>query len=147
MSPNEVRVQPTERIVEMLVGLEPSDEAVAWLASVISSPTTVAGVSELARRYNSGKPVSRSSDATTYRNATSIKLDPQAFRQFFFRRRMTLSEIGPLFNRCSGWANAICHRGTIGLYAADELASELGLHLDEFLRQICAPEELERLYA
>lgn len=147
MSPNEVRVQPTEQIVEMLIGLRPSDEAIAWLASVISNPTVVAGVSELALRYKGAKPASRGKDGATYRNATSIKLDRQAFKQFFFRRRMTLSEVGPTFNRCRGWANAICHKGYIGLYAADELASELGLHVDEFLAQICAPEELERLSA
>lgn len=147
MSPNEVRVQPTEQIVEMLVGLKPSDEAIAWLASVISNPSVVAGVSELALRYNDGKPVSRAGDATKFHSATSIKIDRQAFKQFFYRRRMTLSEVGPAFGRCAGWANAISHKGFIGFYAADELASELGLHVDEFLGQICAPEELERLTA
>jgi len=76
-----------------------------------------------------------------------MKLDRQAFRAFFYRRRLPLTEVGPLFGRCPGWASAICSRGTIGYYAADELASELGLYVDEFLAQVCAPEELERLSA
>lgn len=147
MTPNDVRALPTGQIVEMLVGLKPSDAAVAWLASVIADPNVVAGVSELAMRYNGNRSTPKAIDGGRHPSATTIKLDRQAFKAFFYRRRLPMSEIGPLFGRCSGWASAICNRGTIGYYAADELASELGLHVDELLAQICAPEELERLSA
>lgn len=146
MSPSEVRAQSTERIVEMLIGLKPNDEAIAWLASVISSPVVVAGVNELAFRYSGSQAASRGL-VGRQPSATTIKLDRQAFKAFFYRRRIPMSEVGPLFNRCSGWASAICNRGTIGFYAADELAGELGMHVDEFLSQVCAPEELARLSA
>ena len=147
MSPNELRALPSGDIVEMLIGLKPSDEAIAWLASVISNPTVVASVNELAFRYSGNTALTRGLHEGRQPSATTIRLDRQAFRAFFYRRRLPLSEVGPLFGRCSGWASAICNRGTIGYYAADELASELGLHVDELLAQICAPEELERLSA
>jgi len=123
-----------------------SEEALAWLAAMITSPTLAAGVSELALRYSGSQPAARELSDIRHRSATTMKLDRQASGRFL-SPAAALTEVGPLFGRCPGWASAICSRGTIGYYAADELASELGLYVDEFLAQVCAPEELERLSA
>jgi hypothetical protein len=146
MSPNEVRNLTNVQILEMLVNLRPSDDAVAWLASVIADPVNVAGVAELSRRYvMASRPDVLVSQSGRHPNATSIRISADAFRAFFYRRRIPLMEVGPLFGRCSGWASVVCNKARIGYWAADELASELGLHVDDFLSQVCAPEELPRL--
>lgn len=149
MTPSEVRTMSDSAIVELLVSLEPTNEAITWLAAVISDPVKVAGVSELALRYRTGSSGAAmpKGEKGRHPSATSIRINPDAFKAFFFRRRIPLSEVGPLFGRCSGWASVIAHKARIGYWAADELATELGIHVDDFLAQICVPEELSRLSA
>jgi hypothetical protein len=149
MSPSEVRNLTNVEILEMLVSLRPgADEATCWLASVIASPVLVEGVNELRRRYSvASRPDVPVSKSGRHPHATTVRVSADAFKAYFYRRRMPLMEVGPLFGRSSAWASVVCHRGKIGYYAADELATGLGVHVDDFLSAICAPEELERLGA
>lgn len=144
MSPNEVRVQPTQRIVEMLVGLKPCDEAVAWLASVISDPVAVAGVGELSRRY-----IAKSiSGCTTLRAkaAGSVLIDGVKFKELLWRHRMPLTEVGLAIGKSNGLVSVLCHKGRASYWTLDAIATEvLDMRVEDLIAEIGTDEELERL--
>jgi len=145
MTPAEVRTMRDSSIVEMLVSLHPSDEAVAWLASVIADSGKVAGVAELSRRYQAtlkGQPV-----LPRARAASSVLIDATKFKSFFWDRRIPLGEVGPMVGKCIGYASVIAHKGRISYWTADAIANELGLHVDAFIAQVGTAEELQRLTA
>ncbi len=143
MSPNEVRSLRDREIVELLVNLRPSDEAVAWLSSVITDPVKVAGVMELSRRYEAthqgGHRLPRAKDAG------SVHIDGARFKEFFWMRRIALVEVGPMIGKCEGLASVLAHKGRMSFWTADAIANELGMHVDAFIAQVGAPIELERL--
>lgn len=145
MTPAEIRTMPDASIVEMLVSLNPSDEAVAWLASVIADPSKAAGVAELSRRYQAtrkGQPI-----RPRARAASSVLIDPCKFKAFFWDRRIPLGEVGPMVGKCSGFASVIAYKGRISYWTADAIANELGVHIDAFIAQVGTDEELKRLSA
>lgn len=78
-------------------------------------------------------------------SATSVYIDPERFARFFWVRRIPLNQVGPMFGRCGAWASVAIHKSRVGLYAADELCSELEIHLDTFLHEVASDEELRRL--
>lgn len=145
MSPSDVVSMRDNEIVEMLVSLRPSDQAVAWLASVIADPVMAAGVSELSRRYGSkregrvGLPRARS--------ATTVHVDGARFKEFFWMRRIPLRQVGPMVGKCEGLGSVIAHKGRIGFWTADSIATELGMHVDSFIAAVGTSEELQRLSA
>lgn len=148
MSPAEVRVLSDGQIVEMLVSLHPSDEAVSWLASVISSDAAFEGVRELRRRFASGGELSAPRTPTgRMSSARSVGIQSERWRSFFWRRRIALSDVGGLMEpaRCSGWASVIGSRGRAGLYALDDLACALGLHVDQLIDEVGTDDERARL--
>jgi len=145
MSPAEVRQMTDTQLVEMLVNLSPSGDkaAVAWLASVISSPALAEGVNELSRRYSAA--TAGKHRLPRAKHADSVFIDGAKFKQFFFLRRMALREIGPLIGKCEGYGSVLAHKGRMSYWSADAIANELGIHVDDFIRQVASPTELERL--
>lgn len=143
MTPAEVQTMPDHEIVELLVSLRPSDPSVAWLASIIASPAKIAGVNELARRYDVSQ--GGGSRHPRAKHADSVCIDGARFKEFFWTRRIPLREVGPLAGKCEGLGSVIAHRGPMSFWTADAIANELGLHVDAFLAQVASPVELERL--
>lgn len=145
MSPAEVRSLSDKQIVEMLVSLKPSDQAVAWLASVISDPSKVAGVSELSRRY-----VAKSSGRRVHpraKSAGSVLIDGAKFKSLMWKYRLPLTTVGPMVGKSSGYASVTAHKGRMSYWTADAIATELGMHVDEFIAAVGTDEELSRLSA
>lgn len=143
MSPAEVRQMTDTQIVEMLVDLQPGDEAMVWLASVISDPALTEGVSELARRYSA--TTAGKHRLPRAKCADSVFVDGALFKQFFFLRRIKLREIGPMIGKCEGLGSVVAHKGRMSYWTADAIASELEIHVDDFIRQVASQVELERL--
>lgn len=143
MSPNEVVSMPSHEIVELLQDLRPSDEAAAWLSALIADPAMVEGVSELARRY-AASHVGGSFEGRA-RSADSVLISGPKFKHAMWKRRIPLSEVGPLIGRSVGLGSVLAHKGRINYYTCDELARAIGVHVDALVAEICADEELERL--
>lgn len=132
-------------IVEMLVSLKPSDQAVAWLASVIADPAKVAGVNELSRRY-----VAKSDGRCSLPRAKcagTVLIDGAKFKSLMWRHRLPLTAVGPMVGKCSGYASVIAHKGRLSYWTADAIATELGMHVHEFIAAIASDEELQRVSA
>jgi hypothetical protein len=146
MSPIDMKDKPAGEIVEMLAALRPSDEALAWLAAAIADPIVVEGVSELSRRYRASQqdpevaPPSR-----RYSGAMTVMIEPARWAGFFFGRRMPLNAVGPMFNRCEGWASVIKKKARAGYYALDDLACALNMCVDDLIYQVGTDEERARL--
>ena len=143
MSPSEVRSMSSAGIVSMLTDKGPQEEALAWLASLISDPSMVAGVNELSCRYAVKSPVPASTERA--RCAMSVRIDPAKYRHFFWRRRIPLCAMGPMVGKSDGLGSVIASKGRMGYWTADALATELGMHVDALIAEIGTPEELERL--
>lgn len=150
MTKQELSAMGDRAIVRKLMGMRPSAEAIAFIATIISNPDAVQAVGELRRRYETTmaqeQPVRRTREGRQG-VPTTVTLDEERFRAFFFKNRLPLAHVGPLFGRCKGWASVTAAKGTAGYWALDELAAALEMHVDELLRQICPPEEYERLCA
>lgn len=133
-------------IVEMLVSLRPSDESVAWLASVIADPIKVAGVNELSRRYVAsaeGRP-----SLPRAKTAASVFIDGAKFKELLWRHRIPLVAVGPAIGKCAGLASVLASKGRMSFWTADAIATELlDMHVDQFIQAIAAPEELKRMSA
>lgn len=146
MSPSEVRRMNDADIVEMLVSLKPSDQAVAWLASVIADPAKVAGVNELSRRY-----VAKQQGSCRHpraKSAGSISFDGAKFKELMWRHRVPLSSIGPAIGKSAGLGSVLAHKGKMSFFTADAIATEvIGCHVSEFIAAIATDEELQRLSA
>lgn len=143
MTPTDVRSMPDTAIIEMLVSLAPADESVAWLAAVIADPVKVAGVSDLSRRYVADRHDRRSLPRA--KSAGTVLIDGASFKELMWVNRIPMNQVGPMIGRCDGWGSVIAHKGRMSYWAADALATELGLHVDAFIEAIAAPEELSRL--
>jgi len=123
---------------------------VVWLAAVISSDASFEGVRELRRRFSTGGEVQAPKTRTgRTSSARSVIVDRERWNSFFWRRRIALSDVGPIMEppRCEGWASVIGHRGRAGFYALDDLACALGLHVDEVIDQVGTDDERARLAA
>lgn len=145
MTPVDVRTMPASAIVELLVDLRPSDEVVAWLASVLSDPVKVAGVNELSRRYTAD--CAGKCSLPRARAAGTIRIDGARFKHLMWVNRIPMNQIGPMIGKCAGWGSAIAHKCQMSYWAADEIATELGMHVDAFIEAIATSEELQRLSA
>ena len=145
MSPTEIQAMSDDQIVEMLVSLRPNDAAVQWLASVISNPTLAEGVAELHRRYHPSAPGTPVTPTGKHAHAGTVLVDPDRWRTFFWRRRITLSEAGLMCGRSEGWAAVIAHRGRAGYYALDSLACELGITVDQLIDEVGTEDERARI--
>lgn len=143
MTPAELRTMPDREIASMLTNLRPSDDAVAWLAALLSDPASVAGVNELARRYEMSQSGVRRNPRA--KHADSVRIDGTRFKQFFWTRRIALREIGPMVGKSEGLGSVIAFKGSTSYWTADAIANELGLHVDAFLAQVGSSAELERL--
>lgn len=145
MSPAEVRQMTDVQIVELLVNLSPSADnaALAWIASVISSPALAEGVNELSRRYSAASAGKHRLPRA--KHADSVFIDGSRFKQFFFLRRIALREIGPMIGKCEGYGSVLAHKGRMSYWSADAIATELGMHVDAFIAQVGDLVELERL--
>lgn len=84
------------------------------------------------------------STRTHYPNANTVRIDPDRFRAFFYRRRLPLNAIGGLFGRCDGWASVIIHHQHAGFYALDDLACALDLRVEDLIEEIGTDAERER---
>lgn len=145
MTPAEVRAMEAAAIVEILVNIKPGDEAVAWLASVITDPAKVAGVNELSRRYaarNEGRIA-----LPRARHASTVLIDGAKFKHLMWVNRIPMNQIGPMIGKCDGWGSVIAHKGRMSFWAADAIATELGMHVDAFIEAIASTEELQRVSA
>ncbi len=147
MSPSDVRGLEDHQILELLVSPRPSDEAVAWLAAVISDDASFEGVRELRRRFTRSTaevpvPTTKSGQ---HKNANTVAIDADRFRSFCYRRRLALTAVGPIFGRCAGWASVICHKRHAGYYALDELALALDMRVEELIDEIGTDDERARL--
>jgi hypothetical protein len=144
MSPAEVHQMTDTEIVELLVSLKPADESVAWLASVIADPAKVAGVNELSRRYvaaSDGRPA-----LPRAKSAGSVAIDGAKLKELFWRHRIPLVAVGPQIGKCRGLISVLAFKGQMSFWTADAIATEvLDMHVDQFLAQVAAPSELERL--
>lgn len=146
MSPNEVKNLTNVQILELLVSLRPgSDEAVSWLASIIADPLMAEGVKELSRRYagrREGKSV-----LPRARSAGSLLIDGAKFKHLMWLNRIPMNQIGPMIGKCDGWGSVIAHKGRMSYWAADAIATQLGMHVTAFIEAIASSEELQRLSA
>lgn len=79
------------------------------------------------------------------RVATSIQIDRERFCHALYRRRLTLRSAGMLIDRSESWASVISFKGHASLYALDELACALGLHVGELIEEIATDAERERI--
>ena len=77
--------------------------------------------------------------------ATSIQIDRERFCSFFYRRRMTLSSVGPFIGRSDGWASVMAFKGRAGYYALDELATALCMNLEELIHEVGTDAERCRI--
>lgn len=145
MSPSEVRTMSDSAIVELLVSLRSSDEAVAWLASVIADPVMVAGVNELSRRYVAKRDGQRRPPRA--KSAGTVLIDGAKFKHMMWLNRIPMNRIGPMIGKCDGWGSVIAHKGRMSYWAADAIATEIGMHVDTFIEAIASSEELQRLSA
>lgn len=148
MASTEVRSMSDSAIVEMLVSLKPSDQAVAWLASLITDEAAFEGVRELRLRFT-GQAGSHVPATPSGRIASSrtVFIDPHRWASFAFRRRLSMTDLGPLCGRCEGWGSVMKARGRAGFYALDDLACALGIHVSELIQEVGTDEELQRLSA
>lgn len=146
MTPSEVRAMSDHDIVEMLVSLKPSDEAVAWLASVIASPTMVEGVRELSRRY--AGHVEGTVVVSRARYAGSVSFEGAKLKELLWRHRLPLRSVGPMIGKCEGLLSVLCHKGSASFWTLDAIATEvLDMRVEDLIAQIGTPEELQRLMA
>jgi hypothetical protein len=149
MSPSDVRSLEDREIVELLAGLEPSSQkAMQWLAAIVSDDVAYEGVRELRRRFGR-EPSAPELESDRMPSARTVAIDRQRWNTFFFRRRMALVEAGPLMEppRSTAWASVMGSRGRAGLYALDDLACALGIHVNELISEVGTDEELSRLSA
>lgn len=146
MTPAEVKGMSNVQILELLTSLRPSDEAVSFLAALISDPVAVEGVAELRRRYapEPGFPLTGTGRMPA---ATSVFIDRQRWNAFFFKRRIPLSQVGALMEpeRCDGWASVVGHKGRCGFEAMDSLAVGLDMRVDDLIWEVGTDAERERL--
>lgn len=145
MTPQDVRALPDREIVELLVNLKPADEAVAWIASVIADDAAYEGVRELRRRF--GRITGSETVPTRMRSARTVSISRERWKSFFFRRRIALVDVGPMMEppRCAGWGSVIGTKKKAGLYALDDLACALDMHVDDLIQQVASDDELDRL--
>lgn len=146
MTPSEVRTMQDSTIVEMLVNLHPSDQAVAWLASVIADPAKAAGVAELSRRYCAtaeGRVA-----LPRARSAGSVSIDGAKLKALMWRHRLPLKSVGPMIGRSEGLLSVVCHKGSASFWTLDAIATEvLDCRVEDLIAEIGSPEELQRLMA
>lgn len=148
MSPEQVHEMADRDIVEMLVSLSPSEEAVALLSAVITDENAFEGVRELRRRMGTScESVPPKKNGGRMPSATTVAIDPARWASFFWRRRIALADVGPMMEppRCRGWGSAMKVRGLAGLYALDDLACALDLHVDELIQQVGTDTERARI--
>lgn len=148
MSPTEIRSMRDRDIVEMLVALHPSDEAVAWLAALLTDDDAFEGVRELRKRFTTSDKIEIPKTPTgRVASARTVAIDPDRWRSFFWRRRIAMVDVGPMMEppRCSGWGHVITHKGQAGIYALDDLACALGIHVDQLIDEIGTNDERARL--
>lgn len=148
MSSTEIKGMRDRDIVEMLVSLHPSDEAVALLAAVLTDDAAFEGVRELRRRFTTGTEVVPPKTATgRMRSARTVAIDADKWKAFFWRRRIAMVDVGPMMEppRCTGWSHVVSSRGRAGLYALDDLACALSLHVDDLIDQVGTDDERARL--
>jgi hypothetical protein len=144
MSPAEVCSMSDTQIIEMMAASHPAGEAIVWLASVISDPALVEGVNELRRRYCPPEVAVSGTAADRHPHARSVKLDPDRWRAFFFRRRLTLMEIGPMIGKSDAWASAMGHKARANFFSLDEVACVLGMHVEQLIDEVATEEERAR---
>jgi len=77
--------------------------------------------------------------------ATTVWVDPEKLRRFFWLRRTPLSHVGPMINKCEGLASALVAKGHMSYFTADDIAVEFGLHVNDFIQLVGSDKELERL--
>jgi len=148
MSPAEVRSLTDKRIVEMLVSLHPSKEAVEFLAAVITDDAAFEGVRELRKRFATDGEIEIPKTPTgRVGSARTVSVDPDRWKSFFWRRRIAMVDVGPMMEppRCEGWGSVVSSRGRAGLYALDDLACSLSLHVDALIDEVGTDDERARL--
>lgn len=146
MSPAEIKSMHNRDIVEMLVSLHPSDEAVAWLAALLTDDAAFEGVRELRKRFTTSiEPELPKTPTGKHPHAGTVLIDPDRWRSFLWRRRLTMSEAGLMCGRSDGWAAVIAHRGRAGYFALDALACALSLHIDQLIDEVGTDDERARL--
>ena len=148
MSPEQVHDMAGRDIVEMLFSMSPSQEAVALLSAVITDDIAFEGVRELRRRLStSSESVPPRKNRGRMPSARTVAIDPGRWASFFWRRRIALMDVGPMMEpaRCGGWASAMKRRGSAGLYALDDLACALDMHVDELIEHVGTDEERARI--
>lgn len=84
-------------------------------------------------------------DTKRHPYATTVCIESDKFKHLCWRHRLSLSSVGPMIGRCEAWASVIARKGHAGYFALDDLATELGLHVDQLIAEIGTPEELERV--
>lgn len=80
-----------------------------------------------------------------HRNANAVLIDPDRFRAWAYKNRLSLRAIGPMVNKCKTLASVWCYRGTASYWTLDALAFELGIDTASLICEIGTPEELERV--
>lgn len=77
--------------------------------------------------------------------ATTVLIDPVRLRRFFWLRRTPLSHVGPMVGKSGALLSVLAYKGHMSFWTADAIATEFGLHVDQFLREVGSEEELERI--
>lgn len=148
MSPNKVRELENSELVELVVGREPSEAVVSVLAAVLSDALAYEGVRELRRRFERTANLEVPTTSTgRVASSQTVFIDPDRWAAFAFRRRLAMTDLGPLIGRCEGWGSVMKTRGRAGFSALDALACALGMHVDELIREVGTEDELQRMSA
>ena len=148
MSPAQIEKMHDREIVEMLVSLHPSSEAVALLSVILTNNAAFEGVRELRRRFTTSDEIETPKTLTgRVGSARTVAVDPDRWKSFFWRRRIAMVDVGPMMEppRCEGWGSVVSSRGRAGLYALDDLACALSIRVEELIEKCGTDAERARL--
>ncbi len=137
-----------KELVDLVTGQRPSEEAVAWVASLVSDDAIFDAARELRSRFrNPALAEVPRTETGRIASSTSVQIDPDRFRAFFWGRRISLRNVGPMMDppRSDGWAYVMLSRQKMGYYALDDLATSMGLRADDLIEEFGTEAELARM--
>jgi len=150
MTVAEVQAMTGRELVDLVTGDKPPSEAISWVASLVSNDSVFEAVRELRSRFKNPEfsEIPRT-DTGRIARATSVQIDPDRFRAFFWRRRVALRNVGPMMEppRSDGWAYVMISRARMGYHALDDLATALGLRADDLIEEFGTEAEIRRQMA
>jgi len=108
-------------------------------------------ISELRRRFRAREieaslnvEETRLTPTGRLRIATTVDIDPQRWRAYWSRQRMTLVAVSLMIGRTSSWASIIANKKRAGIASLDELATAIEVNLEDLIFAVGSDRERER---